>query len=147
MTNRKQKVMEFMEGFRQLRQILAFKPPEMMSMPRITPSQFGVLMVLDGPEEHMVKDVAKALGTSSSAATQLIDSLVTNGYVLREENAQDRRKVTLSLSVMAKREVGKIKQDVTKQFLNLFEVLSEKEFNQFMALHNKVIQRHLKNNK
>lgn len=136
-----------MEGFRQLRQILAFKPPEMMSMPRITPTQFGVLMVLDGPEEHMVKDVAKALGTSSSAATQLIDSLVANGYVLREENAQDRRKVTLSLSAMAKREVAKIKQDVTKQFLNLFEVLSEKEFNQFMALHNKVIQRHLKNNK
>ena len=148
MINRKQKIMEFMEGFRSLRRVLAFKPPfELEDMPRVTPSQFGVLMALDGEADCTVKDVAKSLATTSSAATQLIDGLVANGYVLRKENPEDRRKVTLTLSVRAKKGVEKMKSEFTKQFLALFEVLSEKEFKQFMLLHKKIFERHVNNKK
>jgi DNA-binding MarR family transcriptional regulator len=145
MIHREQKVKELMESFHSLRRSMAFKPTRATKMPRITPSQWGVLMLIGRPEESTVKDVAKALRISSSAATQLIDGLVVSGYVVREEHAEDRRRVMLTLSSKTKSQFEKMKKQSVERFLKFFEALNDKEFDQYIALNKKIVERLSKN--
>ncbi len=45
-----------------------------------------------------ISDIAKALGITNAAASQMLQKLVTQGYVVREENPEDRRNKRLSLT-------------------------------------------------
>ena len=130
-----------MESFQLLRRSVAFRMPKSAKMPRITPSQWSVLMIIEGHGESTVKDVAKILSMTSSAATQLVGGLVASGYVVRNEYTEDRRRVTLTLSAKTKKQVEKMKEQGIKQFLIFFEVLDDKEFNQFILLNKKIVER------
>lgn len=141
MTDRKQKIKELMEGFHSLKRSMAFRHTESIKTPRITPSQWGVLMMMGGRGKSTVKDVAEALNISSSAATQLVDGLVESKYVVREEHLEDRRKVTLTLSAKTKKQIAKMKDQGIKHFLELFEVLNDKEFDQYISLNKKIVER------
>lgn len=140
MTTRKQKIEELMESFKSLRRSMAFRPIGSAKMPRITPSQWGVLLLIGHRGESTVTDIAKSLGTSRSAATQLIDGLVANGHVEREEHAEDRRRVALTLSPKTKKQVEKMKKQSVEQFLTFFEALDDKEFDQYIALNKKIVE-------
>jgi DNA-binding MarR family transcriptional regulator len=140
MPSRKQKVEELLADLQSLKRAMTFRMAGSTDIPRITPSQWGVLMFIEERGESTVKDVAKALGITSSAATQLVDGLVSNGYVARETHAEDRRVVTLTLSKKTKAQVDKMKKQGIQKFLRLFEVLNDKEFNQYLALNSKIVR-------
>jgi DNA-binding MarR family transcriptional regulator len=144
MINRKQKVKELLENFQSLRRSMAFHAPGALNIPRITPSQWGVLMFVEQKSKSSVKDVAKALGITSSAATQLIDGLVASGYMVRETPEKDRRTVVLTLSKKTKAQVDKMKKEGLRKFLYLFEVLNDKEFGQYILLNKKIVDKLLK---
>jgi DNA-binding MarR family transcriptional regulator len=118
---------------------MAFSMPRSVKMPRITPSQWGVLMFIEQQGESMIKDVAKALGITSSATTQLVEGLVASGYLMRETHAKDRRTVTLILSKKTKGQVEKMKSRSLQEFLKIFEALNDKEFNQYLLLNKKIV--------
>lgn len=141
MLSRKQKLEELLESFGSLRRMMAFRGTDYATVPRITPSQWGVIMLVQQRGESSVKDIARTLHVSSSAATQLVDGLVKSGYVAREEHAKDRRAVVLTLSKKTKNQVVKMKKRMIQKFLQVFKVLTEKEFNQYYALHKKIVQR------
>lgn len=46
----------------------------------------------------MIQEVGRAYGASRQAASQLVESLVDTGYVVRGEDPTDRRRVTLALT-------------------------------------------------
>jgi DNA-binding MarR family transcriptional regulator len=48
--------------------------------------------------DSSVTDIAALVGTSKQAASQLVDTLVTRGYLSREPAPDDRRKVVLRLT-------------------------------------------------
>ncbi len=141
MSTRTQKVKELLESFKALKRHGTFRSIGPTTMPRITPSQWGALLLVEEFGEGTVKDVAGALGITSSAATQLIDALVTNGYVIRQTNIKDRRTVQLVLSKKTKLQVERMKKKVLQKFLELFEVLDDKEFNQYLLLNKKIVER------
>lgn len=141
MTIRKKQVEELMESFQSLRRSVTFRPLGSSLIPRITPSQWGVLMIIGQRGGCTVKDVAKALGISSSAATQLIDGLVTSGYVMRKTDSKDRRVVLVSLSTKSKAHMEKMKKQMLKKFLQFFDALNDKEFDQYVLLSKKITNR------
>ena len=143
MINRKQKVKELLEGFHSLKRTMIFRAPRTIKIPRITPSQWGVLMFVEQNGKSSVKDVAKVLGITSSAATQLINGLVESAYIRREISKNDRRATTLTLSNRTKTQVGKMKKEGLKKFLEFFEVLNDKEFNQYILLNKKIVEKFL----
>lgn len=147
MINRKQKVEEFLIDLQSLKRAVAFRMAGPAKIPRITPSQCGVLMIIEGSVESTVKDVAKSLGITSSAATQLVDGLVNSGYLIRKTSNLDRRIVKLTLSKKTKTQVDKMKKEGIQKFLKVFEVLSNKEFNQYIILNKKIVERFLESNK
>ena len=144
MNNRKQKIKELVGSFHSLKRMMTIRAPLDMKIFRITPSQWNALMIIEQREESAIKDVAKALSITSSATTQLIDGLVTSGYVTRKEQATDRRKVVLTLSNKTKKQVEKMKNQGIEQFLEFFKVLNDNEFNQYILLNKKIVERFLK---
>lgn len=141
MINRKQKVEELLENIHSLRRTMVFHTSPIVKIPRITSSQWGVLMFVEHRSESTVKDVAKALGISSSATTQLIDGLVASGYIMRKTSTLDRRTVILTLSKKTKTQVDKMKKEGLQKFLKLFEVLNDKEFDQYILLNKKIVEK------
>src|SRR5258706_10223100 len=125
MTNRKEQVKELMENFQALRRTTMFHSPRALNRPRITPSQWGALMCIKREGKSTVKDVAKTLGITSSAGTQLVDGLVKSNYVAREISATDRRKVVLTLSKKTEAWVNKKREERMQKFLKFFEVLND----------------------
>lgn len=145
MENRKKKIKELLEGFGSLRRNMAFRSSGSAKMPRITSSQWGVLMMIEQRGESTVKDVAKALGITSSAATQLIDGLVKSGYIVKKSSPNDRRTVILNLSGKTKAQVGTMQKQALQKLLNVFEVFDDEELDQYILLNKKIIGKLLKN--
>jgi DNA-binding MarR family transcriptional regulator len=141
MINRKQKVKELLENFYSLRRMMVFHTSSRLKIPRITSSQWGVLMFVEQRNESTVKDVAQALGISSSATTQLVDGLVASGYIVRKTSTEDRRTVALTLSTKTQKQVEKMKKEGLQKFLKLFEVLNDKEFDQYLLLNKKIVEK------
>lgn len=140
MSSRTQKVEEFLTDLRSFRRAMTFRMAESAKIPRITPSQWSVLMSIADRKESTVKDIAKILGITSSATTQLADGLVSNGYVMRNVHPEDRRVVTLTLSKKTQVLVENMKKQALQKFLKLFKVLTDKELNQYLALNKKIVQ-------
>lgn len=139
MINRKKDIEEVLDGFRMIKLSATFQNTGSRRLPRITPSQWSVLMLIEQRGSASVKDIASALHVSSSAATQLADALERSGYVLRRRNKSDRRIVRLSLSKKSVRDVKTLKKQAVVKYMKVFEALSDREFGQYAALHRKIM--------
>src|SRR5665213_934079 len=141
MTNRKHKIEALLSDFQALRRAMSLKSVKAAGSPRITPSQWGVLTLIELHGKSTVKEVSSALNITSSAATQLVDPLVKSGYLMRKTSTEDRRNVILTLSTKSKKQVDGMKKHALQRFLKVFKVFTDKEFNLYVALNKKLIQR------
>lgn len=139
MATREQKIKELLEDFHSLKRQATLRFAKGAVLPRVTPSQWGALLLIEQHGDSSVKAVAEALCVTSSAATQLVEGLVASGYVARRVNPKDRRTVSLALSKKAKTQVEKMKKQAVQKFLKLFEALDDKEFNQYLVLNKKIV--------
>lgn len=139
-SSRREKVKQLMESWQSLKRHMAFGMKASSDAPRVTPSQWSVLMCIEDGSVKTVKDVAQALKITSSAATQLIDGLAKSGYVVRSQSTDDRRTVLLSLSKKTNAHIGKMKREVLQKFVTIFDTLTDSEFEQYAALNNKIVQ-------
>jgi DNA-binding MarR family transcriptional regulator len=62
--------------------------------------------------DSSVTDIAALVGTSKQAASQLVDTLVTRGYLTREPAPEDRRKVVLRLTGRGEEAAGVVAEAV-----------------------------------
>jgi len=144
MISRKQKVEALMESIHSLKRRMIFQSAGSHKAPRITPSQWGALLVIEQHGGSTLKGMAESLGITSSAATQLVDGLVASGYVTRGTNTEDRRAITLTLSKKTKVHITKMKKQVLQKFLTFFDVLSDTELDTFLSLNEKIVAGFLK---
>lgn len=104
----------------------------------ITPSQACVLrFVAENPTVN-VKTIAETLHITSSAATQLISSLVKKGYLLQKITPEDRRVRALFLSPKANKLFNEFKAQGLKKMEVLFKPLTDEELAQYAALNQKI---------
>ncbi|RWZ82043.1 MAG: MarR family transcriptional regulator [Candidatus Chaera renei] len=106
--------------------------------PAITAAQWGALAAVSKSGRMNIGELAKALGVSHSAATQLSDELVQKGYLVRLESAADRRVQTLELTDRTKRHIGRMRAGIASYFAQVFAVLSDDELASFAALSKKI---------
>lgn len=100
-------------------------------------AQKGLLMSLQQPSS--VKDLAQCFGTSPSAITQLVDSLVASGMLFRVEDSVDRRKVAVTLTTKGTKMVSRLKEKHLESFEKVFSVLTTEELVQFKKIQSKII--------
>jgi len=93
----------------------------------LTVSQFGVLEALYhlGPQNQ--KRLGEKILKSGGNITLVIDNLVKNNLVVRNQNPLDRRAVIIDLTKEGKKYIKKIFPQHLKSIIEEFSVLSEKD--------------------
>ena len=76
----------------------------------ISAIQLATLFLLAGEDELTIKRVAELIGRSVSAASRMLDQLVTRGLISRNEDERDRRTKRVSLSESGRTFVQAIEQ-------------------------------------
>jgi len=90
----------------------------------LTIGQLKSLILIDFDGSTCVKDLAKALKMAPPNATKLVDSLVKEGLVSREENPDDRRLLSLKTTSKGKILIANLKESAIRQMSDLLNQLS-----------------------
>lgn len=105
----------------------------------VTSSEWAVLRIIYGGNTPIpLKDIAKSLSFTSSAATQHINNLVKKGLVVRKEGGTDRRVLALTLSGKGKKQLDVLKAEHAEKVTKLFESLSDAELKAYYHLNQKI---------
>ena len=108
---------------------------------RLAATQWLVLHQVGHQNGIGVKELAASLGISSSAATQIVESLVKKGLLLRQPSEEDRRALHLSLPEESRKRIETMMAQRLARMVDIFGVLDDAEFQSFLDLINKVITR------
>jgi DNA-binding MarR family transcriptional regulator len=104
-----------------------------------TPSQWCALAFLYEHPDLTIKDIAKHMHCSSSAATQIVDVLVEKKSIQRKVHPKDKRSTCLSLSVSMKRDMQRLHKQKLQHLSQLFHSLSDAEVAQFAKTTQKLV--------
>ncbi|MHB8104129.1 MAG: MarR family winged helix-turn-helix transcriptional regulator [Dehalococcoidales bacterium] len=111
--------------------------------PMLSPPQVHLLFTIGRSQEGIsVKEIAERTSVTPGAITQFIDPLVAQGLVAREGDPNDRRIVRLKLTPQARSHFDKFRQEHMASMYKIFEVLSNDEIKQLVALLAKMDTRH-----
>lgn len=86
-------------------------------------------------------ELALALGVSKSAVTQLLNSLIEQGFIERNQDEQDRRVAYVELSRDGVRHLRRVRRGGTKRMEQLFDLLTDDELGQIETITAKLVDR------
>jgi DNA-binding MarR family transcriptional regulator len=113
------------------------------SEPPLSPPQVHLLFSIASKQEGIsVKDLAERTSVTPGAITQFVDGLVEMGLVMREGDPNDRRIVRLKLTELAKSQFEHFRKDYLTSASRVFNVLSNDEIKQLIALFDKINTSH-----
>lgn len=97
----------------------------------ITPHQFNVLRILKGkyPESYCNQDITQRMIDKSSNSTRIVDKLLKKNLVIRTENANDRRLVSIKITDNGLILLTKIEQALISENFN-FNTMNEEKARQ-----------------
>lgn len=104
----------------------------------ISISQMVVLTLLKDGEKTIMKDIAKALSVTTSAATGLVDRMVKSDFLERVSNPNDRRIISIRMTKQGKKLIDKIAQQRRHLLVRVFGKLSQKERDAYLAILEKI---------
>lgn len=93
----------------------------------INKSEFIVLIIIYDNEKKSMSELCRNVDLKSGSLTTLIDNLIEMGYVKREFDKNDRRKILVQLTTKGKNFVKKIKKSFKDNILSKIEKLTAKE--------------------
>ncbi|SFM25097.1 DNA-binding transcriptional regulator, MarR family [Paenibacillus sp. 1_12] len=91
-----------------------------------------------GPQKQTV--LAKKLGYTPGAMTNIANRLIKLGMAERKYNENDRRNVFLSITEKGLDVLKEAQQKGQELRVELFQVLSEEELKQFLHIHEKLLK-------
>ncbi len=141
MENRRKIVEEITEALYLIRRKIASEMHHLSDEMQITHPQWIVLHHVKKGGMTSIKDLANFLGITSSAATQIVDGLVKKELLLRKRNEEDRRILNIELSGKAISRFNSIKSTSFNTLSALFDVLDDKELEDYRDLNNKIASR------
>ena len=136
--DRKKLIEKILENINAIKREIATEMHIFFNEISITHSQWIVLHFVKKNRNINIKDLANLLDITSSAATQIVDSLVNKGLLLRRRNLNDRRTLKIELSEKSKNQFDSIKNKSFKTLSSLFDVLDNDELSKYCELNNKI---------
>ncbi len=96
------------------------------SGPNLGFTQFRILANIDRGT-NTAKQIAELHGVSQPAISKTVETLVSEGFLTRHQNKNDRRCIKLKLTGKGNKEVNGIKSDASKLFEAKLNLLNKKE--------------------
>ena len=87
-----------------------------LSMPQV-----HAIMVARDRGEATITEIAGVLGVSLPSASAMVDRLVEKGILVRRQDPRDRRRVLVSVSPRAVKEIEKVHDSILQSFVDLVE--------------------------
>ena len=137
--DRKTLTAQLLESLHAIRNKLVADAQCALNGEHVTYSQFLVLHIVREHEGIGVKEVAKLLGVTSSATTQLVDGLVKKGFITREESPKDRRASVIRLSDKSRRGIEQKQTQLSEKMASLFDVLNDAELAKYCELNKRIV--------
>ena len=109
-----------------------------MEEANISLAEYNGISALDPEERVCGNDLSRKMNLSPSRASRVIDKLVKNGFLVREGDAEDRRRCTISLAkkgLMVKNKIEMIKRDCENKVM---AGLTEREMKYFTSSIKKI---------
>ena len=105
---------------------------------QITHSQWIVLQLVKKNVDISIKDLAGILGITSSATTQIVDSLVNKEFLFRKRNPDDRRVLKVALTEKSRAQIDLLKSKSFSTLSSLFDALDDDELLEYCELNSKI---------
>jgi DNA-binding MarR family transcriptional regulator len=105
----------------------------------ISPSEGQIIHILQHYKKINIKQLSQFTGTTSSATTQLVDSLVEKDMVNREIDETDRRSVTLTLTKNANNHINEFRKFHISMMAETLKILNDDELENFNNLCQKIL--------
>lgn len=134
------KIQKLLRNFRIVQKLALCEQNKYLKEYKLTPPQIHILYLIHHQTNITVKDIANYLGISSSAATQIIDNLEKNNFILREINSKDRRITHLKISKEGLSKFKKFKTEHLSKVQKYFQDLTEEELDFLINITQKIIQ-------
>ena len=93
-----------------------------------------------GDDSVPISKLAEVFGVSAAAATQFITKMSMHGYVVREENPQDRRQVMVRISDKGKATVKEAQAEFMETMSGLLDYLGEEDSLKMNAIIEKIAE-------
>jgi DNA-binding MarR family transcriptional regulator len=101
-------------------------------------SQIEILRYVAENKQPLMKDVADFLNITPPSATALIDSLVSQKYLKRIPDKNDRRIIRLAETLKGEKTLKQGMAIMKKGMKEIFSKLSKNEINNLIAIHGKL---------
>lgn len=105
----------------------------------IAPSQLHLLHTIDMLQPVSLKKLASEMKLTPGAITQLVDSLVSSGYVERIHDDRDRRVICATLTPEGKEKISLLKRKKRALLEKVVADLDDEEIDVFLRVQQKMI--------
>ncbi|APC49924.1 MarR family winged helix-turn-helix transcriptional regulator [Virgibacillus halodenitrificans] len=131
--------------FKLIRTIELFSNESMLTWSRSFQRSVGISSILVLQElrqkgAQKQTELASTLGYTPGAMTNIASKLINEAYAIRKYDAGDRRVIRLEITEKGVQLLEEAQQKGTEIRKEMFEVLSEEEVSQFLAIQEKLLR-------
>lgn len=101
--------------------------------------QGKILQILSSKGSITQRDLLDAAGTRSASLSELLGKMEANGYITREQNADDKRNVDISITASGREAAEALQKEREETAGKLFESLNEEENEQLNGILSKLL--------
>ncbi len=105
----------------------------------LTDAQRQALFVIAESQSMTVGDAARRLRVTNGAVTQLVDGLVRQGAVTRQQDTRDARKVHIVLTEFGAKKLTEMGQAYQKKLQEIFENVSDERIQALLEAQRAVL--------
>lgn len=105
----------------------------------LTPPQLIVLKTISSIDNCMMSDLSKHLGVTMGNMTTMVDRLIKEDYLKREQSPDDRRVVRVKLTSKGKEVTAKATKRKQAMLLNVLSKLSNKDIESMLGIIEKIV--------
>ncbi|HEX9873090.1 MAG TPA: MarR family transcriptional regulator [Deferrimonas sp.] len=93
----------------------------------LTYNQYKTLLTIADREDCSLGDLARELGVAMSSASQMVERLVGQGVVHREQDAGNRRQLAIRLTPAGEALVAELQRGILAGYARILERLGDEE--------------------
>lgn len=93
----------------------------------LTYNQYKTLLTIADREDCSLGDLARELGVAMSSASQMVERLVGQGVVHREQDAGNRRQLVIRLTPAGEALVAELQRGILSGYARILERLGDEE--------------------
>ena len=139
--------LEFIQMVEKIRKFSEKISGKGLEAPGITPLQFQALDYIKGNPGTPVRGLSEYLFISSSAISQLTDSLFALKAIDRKSDSSDRRSVLVSLTKKGEEDLKNFKKKQIKDINFVTKYMSADDIEQMIRIHKNVLKKIEENKK